>query len=155
MDRCGYASAVVSSRTAQAVAVRTLGLRDALDFEIFQAARQSNVLVMIKDRDFINLLDQHGPPPQIIWLRIGNSSNQALQKTLSAALAPALDLSTKQGEAHSSTTAAMLKGSGFRVKPQIETKTGIDGFQLCRGDLAKPLPDSLFINGSNLIHQSG
>ena len=28
----------------------------------------------------------------MIWLRIGNSSNQALQETLSNTLAPALDL---------------------------------------------------------------
>ncbi|NDD46001.1 MAG: hypothetical protein EBZ24_11525 [Synechococcaceae bacterium WB9_4xB_025] len=76
----------------EAFAVRTLGLRDALDSEIFQAARQASVLVMTKDRDFVNLLEQHGPPPQVIWLRIGNSSNQALQETLSNTLAPALDL---------------------------------------------------------------
>ena len=76
----------------EAVAVRALGLRDALDPEIFQAARQANALVMTKDRDFINLLEQNGPPPQVIWLRIGNSSNQALQETLTTTLAPALDL---------------------------------------------------------------
>jgi predicted nuclease of predicted toxin-antitoxin system len=76
----------------EAVAVRALGLRDALDPEIFQAARQANALVMTKDRDFINLLEQYGPPPQVIWLRIGNSSNQALQETLATTLAPALNL---------------------------------------------------------------
>lgn len=76
----------------EAVAVRALGLRDALDPQIFQAARQANALVMTKDRDFINLLEQNGPPPQVIWLRIGNSSNQGLQETLATTLAPALDL---------------------------------------------------------------
>ena len=76
----------------EAVAVRALGLRDALDPQIFQAARQANALVMAKDRDFINLLEQNGPPPQVIWLRIGNSSNQGLQETLATTLAPALDL---------------------------------------------------------------
>ena len=76
----------------EAVAVRALGLRDALDPQIFQAARQANALVMTKDRDFINLLEQNGPPPQVIWLRTGNSSNQGLQETLATTLAPALDL---------------------------------------------------------------
>lgn len=75
-----------------AVAVRSLGLRDALDSEIFQAVRQANVLMMTRDRDFINLLEQHGPSPQVIWLLTGYSSNQALQETLDSTLAPALDL---------------------------------------------------------------
>ena len=76
----------------EAIPVRALDLRDALDLHIFQAARQANSLVMTKDRDFINLLEQNGPPPQVIWLRTGNSSNQALQETLATTLAPALDL---------------------------------------------------------------
>ena len=53
---------------------------------------------MTKDRDFITLLEQNGPPPQVIWLRTGNSSNQALQETLASTLAPALDL-LSSGEA--------------------------------------------------------
>jgi predicted nuclease of predicted toxin-antitoxin system len=37
---------------------------------------------MTKDRDFLHLLCEQGPPPQVIWLRVGNSSNQALQAVL-------------------------------------------------------------------------
>ncbi len=37
---------------------------------------------MTKDRDFLHLLFEQGPPPQVIWLRVGNSSNQALQAVL-------------------------------------------------------------------------
>jgi predicted nuclease of predicted toxin-antitoxin system len=62
-----------------AVAVRELGLRDASDPEIFRRARAAGAVVMTKDRDFIRLLDEQGPPPQVIWLRLGNSSNAALQ----------------------------------------------------------------------------
>jgi len=76
----------------EAVAVRELRLRDAIDLEIFQAARKVNAVVMTKDRDFINLLEHHGPPPQVIWLRTGNSSNEALQITLGSTLAGALEL---------------------------------------------------------------
>ena len=61
------------------MAVRELGLRDASDPEIFRRARAANAVVMTKDRDFIRLLDEQGPPPQVIWLRLGNSSNAALQ----------------------------------------------------------------------------
>ena len=44
------------------------------------------------ERDFIRLLDEQGPPPQVIWLRLGNSSNAALQQVLSTTLLLALEL---------------------------------------------------------------
>lgn len=75
----------------QAVPVRELGLRDADDRVIFAQARSAGAVVMTKDRDFLHLLFEQGPPPQVIWLRVGNSSNQALQavlrRTLEAAVA--------------------------------------------------------------------
>jgi predicted nuclease of predicted toxin-antitoxin system len=64
------------------VPVRELGLRDAEDREIFAQARSAGAVVMTKDRDFLHLLFEQGPPPQVIWLRVGNSSNQALQAVL-------------------------------------------------------------------------
>lgn len=72
--------------------MRELGLRDATDPEIFQAARQSTAVVMTKDRDFIHLLDAQGPPPQVIWLRVGNCSNAALHQVLASTLPQATDL---------------------------------------------------------------
>ena len=74
------------------VPVREIGLRDASDPEIFRQARAAEAVVMTKDRDFIRLLDEQGPPPQVIWLRLGNSSNAALQQVLAATLEQALDL---------------------------------------------------------------
>ena len=75
----------------QAVALRDIGLRDATDNEIFTAAHQHNAVVMTKDSDFVQLLDVRGPPPQIIWITCGNTSNaylrQILQHTLPQALA--------------------------------------------------------------------
>ena len=59
----------------EAVAVRDLHLREAKDREIFDAARQSNAVVMTKDSDFVLLLEQNGPPPQVIWVTCGNTSN--------------------------------------------------------------------------------
>ncbi len=67
----------------QAVAFRYLNLRDTADAEIFFAARKANALIMSKDSDFIALLERHGPPPQIIWLTMGNTSNDALRRILS------------------------------------------------------------------------
>jgi predicted nuclease of predicted toxin-antitoxin system len=75
-----------------AVAVRDLGLRDATDLVIFQAARQATAVVMTKDRDFIELQKQFGAPPQIIWLTCGNTSNKRLQEILISQLANAIAL---------------------------------------------------------------
>ena len=74
----------------QAVPVRNLGLRNAADREIFAQARAAGAVVMTKDRDFLHLLFELGPPPQVIWLRVGNSSNQSLQAVLLRTLAPAV-----------------------------------------------------------------
>ncbi len=62
----------------QACAILDVGLRDASDPVIFRAAREAGVVVMTKDRDFVRLLEEQGPPPQVIWLRVGNCSNAAL-----------------------------------------------------------------------------
>ena len=76
----------------QAQALRDVGLRDATDREIFQAARAADAILMTKDSDFVTLLNQVGAPPQIIWLTCGNSSNQYLRTLLTTALPNALGL---------------------------------------------------------------
>ena len=68
----------------EATAVRDLGLRDAVDVDIFFAARDASAIVLTKDSDFIELLHRHGPPPRIVWLTCGNTSNQALRTLLSS-----------------------------------------------------------------------
>lgn len=62
---------ISSNYAVTAVAIRDLGLRDAEDKEIFEAARQEKAVVMTKDSDFVLLLDQMGPPPQVIWVTCG------------------------------------------------------------------------------------
>ena len=52
---------------------------------------------MTKDRDFLALLFNQGPPPQVIWLRVGNSSNKALQAVLLRTLDQAI-ASLREGE---------------------------------------------------------
>jgi predicted nuclease of predicted toxin-antitoxin system len=76
----------------QAYAVRDLGLRDAKDTEIFQAARRAGAIVMTKDSDFAVLLERFGPPPQILWITCGNTSNAHLAKILATSLPQALRL---------------------------------------------------------------
>ena len=65
-----------------AVAVRDLQLRDATDVAIFQAAREAHAIVATKDADFVRLLEQHGPPPQVFWITCGNTSNAVLTRMI-------------------------------------------------------------------------
>jgi predicted nuclease of predicted toxin-antitoxin system len=76
----------------QAIPVRELGLRDAKDIEIFRAAKEADVVVLTKDADFPHLLSQHGPPPQVLWLTCGNTSNAKLKTILTQTLPAALRL---------------------------------------------------------------
>lgn len=76
----------------QAFAARDLNLRDSEDEEIFLAAKQANVVVITKDKDFVSLLERLGSPPQIIWLTCGNTSNARLKEILTATLNNAIEL---------------------------------------------------------------
>jgi predicted nuclease of predicted toxin-antitoxin system len=77
--------------------VRALGFRHAKDAQIFNTAREAKVIVLTKDADFVELLERLGPPPQVIWITCGNTSNAALETILRKALPQALAL-LKSGE---------------------------------------------------------
>ena len=79
----------------EAIAVRALGLRDMEDAEIFEAARQANAVVMSKDSDFVDLVNRLDPPPQVSWIRCGNTSNAQVRVILSSTLSAAVDLLQK------------------------------------------------------------
>ncbi len=74
----------------EAEAPRDLGLRDADDETIFSQARSQEAIVMTKDADFVDLLQRKGPPPEVIWLRCGNTSEKRLKQILSEHLDQAL-----------------------------------------------------------------
>ena len=77
--------------------MREFGLHRAKDPPIFQAARGAEAVVMTKDNDFLVLLDRFGPPPQILWITCGNTSNTRLKEVLKASLPRTIDL-LRQGE---------------------------------------------------------
>lgn len=83
---------ISESFPVQALPLRELGLRDASDRQIFEAARQSGIVVLTKDRDFIELVNRYGSPPQVIWLTCGNTSNDRLKQILAFTLSKAIDL---------------------------------------------------------------
>lgn len=76
----------------EAVHVRDLDLQTAEDLEIFHAARTARAAVMTKDRDFTQLVERLGAPPQVLWVTCGNTSNVSLQRILGVTLEKALRL---------------------------------------------------------------
>jgi len=72
--------------------VRALGLRDATDPEIFEEAKKTEAVVMSKDDDFIQLIEQRGTPPKLIWITCGNTSNDRMREILSTTLLKAKEL---------------------------------------------------------------
>lgn len=82
----------------KAVALRDLGLRDATDGAIYDAAKKANAVLISKDSDFVELVMRRGAPPKLIWLTCGNVSNTALQTLFNAKLREAIQM-LESGEA--------------------------------------------------------
>lgn len=76
----------------EAFSLRALGLRDATDAEIFQAAQQQGIVLISKDSDFVELVSRYGPPPQLIWVTCGNVTNRQLQIVFNKTFAETLEL---------------------------------------------------------------
>lgn len=74
-----------STLSVECAAVRELNFHRASDFEIFTAARAVHAVVITKDADFVELLDQHGPPPQVVLVTCGNTSNVRLRRLVESA----------------------------------------------------------------------
>ena len=81
----------------EVLSVRDLSLREAEDLQIFEAARDAASVVMTKDSDFVELVERLGPPPQVLWITCGNTSNARLKQILNSCFPDALRL-IQQGE---------------------------------------------------------
>lgn len=82
----------------RAQSVKRLGLRDATDGQIFEAARLAKAVVLTKDYDFVELVARRGPPPAILWLTSGNTSSARVRDLLARAW-PRIRRSLESGEA--------------------------------------------------------
>lgn len=76
----------------EAASARHLGLVKATDPVIFDAARTNGTVVLTKDSDFVLLLERFGPPPQVLWVRCGNTSNKHMRRVFIETLPGALAL---------------------------------------------------------------
>lgn len=70
-----------------------IGLRNAEDDELFEAAKRfGQTVIVTKDYDFVELSLRRGAPPQILWLNFGNMSTIAMQIRLRPRFPRALEL---------------------------------------------------------------
>ena len=75
----------------QAKALRDLNLRHAEDEEIFRQGCEAEIILITKDKDFAEMVIRRGSPPQVIWLRCGNTSEDRLKEILSLHLKNAMN----------------------------------------------------------------
>ncbi|MBZ5492992.1 MAG: DUF5615 family PIN-like protein [Acidobacteriia bacterium] len=62
--------------------VRDLGLASAIDIEVWEYAKQFGFTIVSKDTDFSQRGFLFGPPPKVIWIRLGNCSTKEIQDVL-------------------------------------------------------------------------
>ncbi len=91
------ASWLAASFAIEAKALADLGLRDAADDAIFEAARHADAIILTKDSDFVDLVCRLGVPPRVIWITCGNVTNRNLRTLLTTTLPKALAM-LQQGE---------------------------------------------------------
>src|SRR5947208_3364784 len=63
------------------------GLAGADDLAVWAYAARRGFSIVSKDADFRDLASRRGPPPKIIWLRVGNGPTSVVVNLLRARLA--------------------------------------------------------------------
>jgi predicted nuclease of predicted toxin-antitoxin system len=66
--------------------VNRIGLRVATDDEIWRHAAGTGATLVTKDEDFVALADREPVGPQVVWVRLGNISNDALWQAINPQL---------------------------------------------------------------------
>lgn len=62
--------------------VKSVGLVNASDREIWSFAKKNNYIIVSQDSDFNDLNSLYGFPPKIIWIRAGNLKTSAILEIL-------------------------------------------------------------------------
>lgn len=60
----------------------TLGLAGAADREIWNRAAADDFILVTKDEDFHRLSVLVGPPPKVVWIRLGNCTTGDVERLL-------------------------------------------------------------------------
>ena len=70
------------------------GLLNADDIEIWNYASKNDLIVVSKDSDFRHLSLTFGPPPKVIWVRVGNGGTVRVAELLNEHIAEVRDFAT-------------------------------------------------------------
>lgn len=62
--------------------VTDVGLERSDDDVIWEFARDHGYMILTKDSDFQHLAARYGPPPKVLWLRVGNRRTTELSAIL-------------------------------------------------------------------------
>ena len=58
------------------------GLERADDAVVWEYAKAHQRVIVTKDSDFHQLSFLYGPPPKVVWLRVGNSSTDMIEAVI-------------------------------------------------------------------------
>jgi len=73
---------LLSSSFADCYHVKSVGLNDCDDMEIWQFAKQNGFTVVTFDADFFDISILRSCPPKIIWLRTGNLTTSEIAERI-------------------------------------------------------------------------
>ena len=74
-------TSLVGLLPVEASHARELGER-LTDFQLWHHARQNDWVILTRDTDFFDRLMLEGPPPKVIWVRLGNIRRRDLEGML-------------------------------------------------------------------------
>jgi predicted nuclease of predicted toxin-antitoxin system len=69
---------LVEAEFPESAHVYDLGLRGATDRRIWEHARDHGFTIVSKDDDLRQRSFLQGPPPKVVWLRVGNAGTAAI-----------------------------------------------------------------------------
>jgi predicted nuclease of predicted toxin-antitoxin system len=72
----------INGRFPGSAHVRNLGMKDADDRVIWDYAKANHWVIVTKDGDFHQMSLVFGAPPQVVWLRLGNSLTKKIARFL-------------------------------------------------------------------------
>ena len=85
----------LAQQSTQTFSVEAFSLKDLNLREIFDKAKIAdvdNIVIITKDRDFIELVNRFDSPPQILWVTCGNVTNRYLKLLFTNTFTNALQL---------------------------------------------------------------
>lgn len=91
-------AAALRDAGCDAIHVDDLGLLEATDRQIWDAAASRATVLVTKDRDFSIRRASRNDGPTILWIRVGNTDNRTLISQILRAL-PAIRAAVERGEA--------------------------------------------------------